>query len=60
MIKQYIIELDEDFIKKRLVALEDKPKPMEDVIYNAMDFYLFNYTTDREYIKVKRLTYGVK
>ena len=52
--KQYIVEIDEEIIKKK------SPSKIEDLIYDAIDFYLYGGISDRKYIKVKRLTYGVK
>lgn len=50
-----ILRLDKDFINKRLLVLDGFTKPLEEVIYDAIDFYMFERPTDRKYMKVEKI-----
>lgn len=50
----YKIEIDENFVNRRQEQLDGFVKPIEEIIYDAIDFYLFNRPSDRGYIKVEK------
>lgn len=50
-----ILRLNKEFINKRLLVLDGFTKPLDEIIYDAIDFYLFERPTDREYIKIEKI-----
>ncbi len=52
---KYILEIDEEYVNKCQQELDYFVKPVEEVICNAMDFYLLNSPTEKKYIRIKNL-----
>lgn len=51
---KYILEIDEEYVNKCQQELDYFVKPVEEVIRNAMDFYLLNSPTEKKYIRIKK------
>lgn len=50
-----IVKLDDELVNKRQKIINGVIQPIEEVVYDAFDFYLFLEPTDRKYIKVEKI-----